>query len=106
LVRVVNAATDPAEKIDDILVVHDSFAVHAPNAVRLNQLIRRELGMMYMAGTATTEDPVSGQLQYYDPIAKLLRSNPVEQPVPPELEPPPVGELDPFAVLEAEWAAI
>ncbi len=104
LVRVVNAATDPIEDINDILVVHDSFAAHAPHAVRLNQLIRREMGMMYMAGTATTEDK-TGLVQHYDPISKLLRNNPVEQP-PPELISPPLGDLDPLDVQAAEWTCI
>ena len=36
------------EDINDILTVHDSFAVHAPNAVHLNKIIRRELGLMYL----------------------------------------------------------
>jgi hypothetical protein len=73
----VNAACDPKENINDIFVVHDCFAVLAPHAVRLNQLIRREMGMLYLAGTATTEDPISGTVQYYDPISKLCRANPI-----------------------------
>ena len=85
LVRVVNAATDPHEGINDILVVHDSFAAHAPNAVRLNQLIRRELGMMYQA---------------YEPVVHLCANDPSDR------EPPPLGDYDPLDVLKSEWACI
>jgi DNA-directed RNA polymerase len=85
LVRVVNAAIDPHEGINDILVVHDSFAAHAPNAVRLNQLIRRELGMMYQA---------------YEPVAHLCANNPCDR------KPPPLGDYDPLDVLKSEWACI
>ena len=107
LVRVVNAATDPVEDIKDILVVHDCFACHAPNAVRLNQIIRRELAMMYHAGTATTKNKISEVVRHYDPISKLCRANSIKQmPVPTKLIPPPLGDLDPLDVLKAEWACI
>ena len=85
LCRVVNAATDAHESINDILVVHDSFACHAPHAVRLNQLIRRELGLMYQA---------------HDPIERLCANNPGD------LKPPPLGSLDPLDVQNAEWVCI
>ena len=107
LVRVVNAATDPVEEIKDILVVHDCFACHAPRAVRLNQIIRRELAMMYHAGTATTQNKISEVVRHYDPISKLCRANSIKQmPVPTKLIPPPLGDLDPLDVLKAEWACI
>ena len=85
LCRVVNAATDAHESINDILVVHDSFACHAPHAVRLNQLIRGELGLMYQA---------------CDPIRRLCANNPSD------LEPPPLGSLDPLDIQNAEWICI
>jgi hypothetical protein len=84
LARVVNAAADPVEDIKNILVVHDSFACHAPRAVRLNQIIRRELAMMYQAGTARTKNLISDVVRHYDPISKLCGANRIKQmPVPP-----------------------
>jgi hypothetical protein len=78
LVSVVNACV--ADGINDILTVHDSFAVHAPNAVPLNRIIRRELAMMYQA---------------YDARVALQ-----------SLEPLPLGKLDPLDVQNAEWLCI
>jgi hypothetical protein len=101
------AATDPVEEIKDILVVHDCFACHSPRAVRLNQIIRRELAMMYHAGTATTQNKISEVVRHYDPISKLCRANSIKQmPVATKLIPPPLGDLDPLDVLKAEWACI
>ena len=107
LVRVVNAAADPVEGIKDILVVHDSFACHAPRAVRLNQIIRRELATMYQAGTASTKSLISDVVRHYDPISNLCGANRIKQmPAPPNLIPPPLGDLDPMDVQSAEWACI
>jgi DNA-directed RNA polymerase len=81
LVRVVNACA--ADGINDILTVHDSFAVHAPHAVQLNQIIRREMGMMYQA---------------YD--ACCLQENY------PSANPLLLGNLDPLDIQNAEWLCI
>ena len=85
LVRVVNAATSPLENINDILVVHDSFACHAPHAVKLNRLIRRELAILY---------------EIYDPIAHICERNPSN------ITPPETGNLDPLDVENSEWVCI
>ena len=82
LARTVNAAV--REDINDILTVHDSFAVHAPNAVHLNKIIRRELGLMYCS---------------YDAIGALQQND-------PSIEPPPLGKLDPLDTQNAEWLTL
>ena len=51
LVRVVLASN--ADNINNIVTVHDCFACLAPHAVRFNQIIRRELALMY-----STYDPI------------------------------------------------
>jgi DNA-directed RNA polymerase len=82
LVRIVNAAVE--DGINDIVTVHDSFAVHAPRAVRLNHIIRRELAIMYQA---------------YDALGTLQENC-------PSLIPPTLGDLDPLEVQNAEWLCI
>ena len=82
LIRVVNAAM--REGMNDILTVHDSFAVHAPNAVHINKIIRRELGLMYCC---------------YDAIGTLQKNA-------PSIEPPALGKLDPLDTQNAEWLCL
>jgi hypothetical protein len=81
---VVNAAAD--EDIE-ILTVHDSFSCLAPQAQRLNQIIRAQLALMYSA---------------YEPLA-TLRSMNVDGGILPA---PERGRLDPLAeggVQDAEY---
>jgi DNA-directed RNA polymerase len=79
LVRLVNASV--SEDIGDIVTVHDSFSCHAPYAVRFNQIIRRELAIMYDCD---------------DPLGALARENGVN-------EKPPSGTLDPLDVQKFEY---
>jgi DNA-directed RNA polymerase len=81
LARVVNAA---AEQDIEVLTVHDSFSCLAPQAQRLNQIIRVELAMMYST---------------FDPLASLRRLN-VEGDALPL---PGRGSHDPRDVQNAEY---
>jgi hypothetical protein len=81
LARVVNSA---AEYDIQVLTVHDSFSCPAPQAQRLNQIIRVELAKLYSS---------------YDPLATLRRFN-VKGDILPL---PPRGGLDPTEVQDAEY---
>jgi DNA-directed RNA polymerase len=86
LMRTVLAAN--REDIRDVLTVHDSMACLATHAQRFNQIIRRELAMLYAY-------PV------VDPLAALRTAN-VDDP---NLYPlPPRGSLDPLDVQNTEYA--
>jgi hypothetical protein len=82
LIRTVNACV--AADIPDLLCVHDCYSCHAPNAVHLNKIIRREMAMMYRAYNALS------MLQ-----EKCL-----------SLIPPTLGNLDVLEVQNAEWLCI
>jgi DNA-directed RNA polymerase, mitochondrial len=82
LIRTVNACV--ADGITDLLCVHDCFSCHAPNAARLNQIIRRELAIMYKA---------------FNAIAVLQQQC-------KSVIPPPLGKFDPLEVQNAEWLCI
>src|SRR5262249_720395 len=81
LARVVNSA----EEYDiEVLTVHDSFSCLAPQAQRLNQIIRFELAELYWS---------------YDPVGTVGRFN-VKGDILPL---PPRGDFDPMEVQDAEY---
>jgi DNA-directed RNA polymerase len=83
LIRAVNAAT--SDGITDFATVHDSFACLAPQAKRFNQIIRKELALMYSC---------------YDALALLRDHNVSDADILPI---PACGELDPLQVQHAEY---
>jgi DNA-directed RNA polymerase len=86
LIRVVLAAQ--REGIINILTVHDSFACPAPQATRFNQIIRRELAMLYAC-----QDHLRGLRNYNginDDTVKL----------------PAYGNFNPFDVQQTEYSFI
>jgi DNA-directed RNA polymerase len=82
LIRTVNFAA--AEGIISTVPVHDSFSCMAPQAQRYNQIIRRELAMMYRS---------------YDALGRLRSANAGNN----FKAPPDYGDLDPFDVQNAEY---
>ena len=75
-----------SDGIHDIIPVHDSYACLAPYAQRFGQIIRAQMAMLY--------DP-------FDPLRALRDAN-VDDP---NLLPlPPLGNLDPLDVQNAEYA--
>ena len=80
LARIVLAANE--NDIRDVLTVHDSFACLAPHARRFNQIIRREMLMLYC---------------WYDPLGNLCLRN-TDGPNSPVGR----GTLDPFRLQDEE----
>jgi DNA-directed RNA polymerase len=78
------------EGINDVALVHDSFGVHAPNAVRLGRILREQFVRLY------TE---------FDPLNDILASN-IPNMTRPDRLPKPVakGPLDIKEILNAEYA--
>jgi DNA-directed RNA polymerase len=78
------------EGVSDIALVHDSFGVLAPNAVRLGKVLREQFVRLY------TE---------FDPLNDILTSN-VDRMDAPQRLPQPVkkGPLDLKEILNAEYA--
>jgi DNA-directed RNA polymerase len=85
LIRIVLAAV--SEGIIDVLTVHDSFACLAPQATRLNQIVRSELAKMYLC---------------YDALGTLYLQNAADSNLPL----PDYGKLDPFNVQQSEYPFI
>ena len=83
LIRTVLAAN--SEGIRDILTVHDSYSCLAPHARRFNQIIRREMALLYIAG---------------DPLRALRAANVKD---PNLLRLPRRGKLDLIAVQYGEY---
>jgi DNA-directed RNA polymerase len=83
LIRTVNACFADDEDIRNLLTVHDCFYCLAPDAVKVNQIVRRELAIMYSTYGADA-----------GPLAELGP------------EPPKLGNLDPVSVQSAEWLCI
>jgi hypothetical protein len=83
LILSVNAAV--SDGITDIVTVHDSFSCLAPHAQRFNQIIRRELGLMYHC---------------HHPLRQLRDGNIRNADALPL---PDYGDLDPLAVQDAEY---
>jgi DNA-directed RNA polymerase len=84
LVRTVLGAN--SDGIKDILTVHDSFACLASQATRFNQIIRRDLSLLYIIR---------------DPLANLREVNVGDADVPP---PPKHGDLTLEDVLKIQTA--
>ena len=84
LIRTVNAAV--SEGITDIVTVHDSFSCLAPQAQRFNQLIRRELLLMYASSD------MLHRLRYQN--VRDLDAFPL----------PEFGELDVIGLQDAEYS--
>jgi DNA-directed RNA polymerase len=82
VVRVVLRAAE--EGIRDVLTEHDSYSCLAPQATQFNQLIRRELALLYHC---------------YNLLAVLRRAAGLKWQ-------PNLGELDPLEVQNAEWCWI
>jgi hypothetical protein len=80
LVCTVNAA---AFEVIELIVVHDCFASLAPNATRVNQLIRRELAHMY------ADHNFLGEMLHENSQKFVFRSD---------------GELNPLEVINAKYA--
>jgi DNA-directed RNA polymerase len=86
LIRVVLAAQ--SEGIINVLTVHDSFACLAPQATRFNQIIRRELAMLY-----ARQDHPSGLRDHNQIDADSVKL-------------PEYGRLDPFDLQQSEYPFI
>jgi DNA-directed RNA polymerase, mitochondrial len=83
LIRSVNAAAE--EGIEDFVTVHDSYGTIAPRVTRFQQVVRRELALMYLG---------------YDALARLWARN----GAPDDLTIPEAGGLDPFEVQNSEYS--
>ena len=81
LVLCVNAAM--SEGITNIVTVHDSFACLAPQAKRVNEIIRTQLALMYA---------------HQDHLADLRAQNNIS-----DIAQPAFGDLDPLEVQNAEY---
>jgi DNA-directed RNA polymerase len=77
-----------SEGIINVLTVHDSFACLAPQATRFNQIIRRELAMLYAC-----QDHLHGLRDYNDIDADAVKL-------------PEYGKLDPLDVQQSEYPFI
>jgi DNA-directed RNA polymerase len=82
LVRTINAGSDPWHQLYDFSAIHDSYGVHACNAMALTNILRREFARIY-------------ETNWLQEIERYVRSY-----APPEVEIPPwseyvtLGELD------------
>jgi hypothetical protein len=111
LIRSVNAAV--RDGITNVVCVHDCFGTIAPRSQRFQNIIRAELGLMYIGssvryadsgeglgtGLAPPEDPRWRQPPSlsHNPLAQLRGWNAGEN------YPPPQGNLDPTSVAYAEY---
>jgi DNA-directed RNA polymerase len=83
LVHTANVAA--AEGIVDIAVLHDCYGALAPQVLRFQQLVRRELAAMYLI---------------FDVLGDLRRGC---EPVPANLQPPEPGKLDLEDIQKADY---
>jgi DNA-directed RNA polymerase len=86
LIRVVLGAQ--SEGVINVLTVHDCFACLAPQAARFNQIIRRELAMLY-----ARQDHLCGLRDHNQIDADAIKL-------------PEHGQLDPFDVQQSEYPFI
>ena len=82
LIRSINAAV--AEGITDVVTVHDCYGTTAPQVTRFQQIIRREMTLMYLC---------------YDPLTRLWEQN----LAPNSLAIPAPGKLDLFDLQRSEY---
>jgi DNA-directed RNA polymerase len=83
LIRSANAGV--AAGITNVVSVHDCYGTTAPQVTRFQQIIRREMTLMYLC---------------HDPLARLWRQN----GAPNDLAIPEAGNLDLFEVQKSEYS--